>query len=116
MTQFDKDIFVFKFMSKSAGFGIRESNNQEKKTTEHIINVVVQNNEVIQAIIDNKWNEIKQREILDYEMIDGEKVDKIPIYYCTEPRPKNCEKEKESVSSVRIKSTLTINQRLYSND
>lgn len=90
-------IYVFEFKSKYIGYGDRTSKNPKQKSTQHIITVVIQDKEVIQAIVDNTWNEIKQREILDYEIIDGEKVEKIPIYYCTEPRPKNCEKENESV-------------------
>ncbi|PIN69035.1 hypothetical protein COV93_07085 [Candidatus Woesearchaeota archaeon CG11_big_fil_rev_8_21_14_0_20_43_8] len=58
----------------------RFSSSSENKTS-HTSSVVVQKNEVIQAIIDNTWDELSQKEIKD----DGES--KIAAYYCTDICP-----------------------------
>lgn len=92
-------IFVFEFTSSHAGFGDRSEKVIAEVVIEHVISVIVQNDEVVQAIIDNRWNEIKQKPITDYETIDLEKSARIPLYYCTEPRPKLCPDENEPTCS-----------------
>ncbi len=90
-------IFIFKFASSYPGYGDRSNQILTETITDHLIGVVVQKGEVVQAVIDNEWDEIKQRYIKDYELMSDEGV--TPIYYCTKPRPANCEEENEPVCS-----------------
>ncbi|MBU1974796.1 MAG: hypothetical protein KKG59_00155 [Nanoarchaeota archaeon] len=70
-----------------------------EKTTVHRASVIVQNGQVVQAIIDNEWNELKQREAADYDDLNLDKSDKIPLFYCPNPRPTECAKESDPVCS-----------------
>lgn len=90
-------IFIFKFVSAYDGYGARTDKSPTEIETENVIDVIVQKGEVIQATINNEWNEILQRNIVNYELIDGNKVERIPTYYCSEPRPQVCPEENSPV-------------------
>ncbi|MDD5086967.1 MAG: hypothetical protein PHV16_04405 [Candidatus Nanoarchaeia archaeon] len=60
-------MFVFRFSSAYDGYGDRQDKIPNEIETENIIEVIVQKGEVIQATINNEWNEILQRKISDYE-------------------------------------------------
>ncbi|MBN1386233.1 hypothetical protein JW968_04660 [Candidatus Woesearchaeota archaeon] len=88
-------LFIFSFDSSHAGYGDRSGQVVAQVITPHIMDVVIQNGGVIQAIIDNEWNELKQRPIKDFEVLISEGV--VPVYYCTSPRPEICEGEEDKV-------------------
>jgi hypothetical protein len=92
-------VFLYDFTSSYSGYGNRTDKILAQVLTTHTISVFVQNGAVIQAVVDNKWDEIKQRQIQDFEKIKPDENSKIPIYYCSYPRPTNCLKEEDSVCS-----------------
>ena len=92
-------VFVFEFMSSHPGYGDRSDKMTAEARTKHIIDVIVSKGQVIQATIDNEWDEIKQRGAIDYERIDIESLTRIPMYLCTGTRPANCNPETEPVCS-----------------
>jgi len=60
---------------------------------------VTHQGKVVEAIIDNKWDELKQRGISDFERIKLNDSSNIPLYYCPDPRPANCIDEQSQVCS-----------------
>lgn len=62
----DAYIFKFTFTSSHGGYGNRTGQFVTQAFTDHIIAVIVKNNEVMSAIIDGKWDELNQ------EMLPGQ--------------------------------------------
>lgn len=102
----DCRIFIYGFISTSEGYG-EKTQEEGGEQVYHQTSVVVQGTEVIQAITDNVWNEIRQRPIQDYEIIEGERMSRLPVYYCAEPRPENCVVEEDAVCGSNIKDYVS---------
>ncbi|MFH1850345.1 MAG: Kazal-type serine protease inhibitor family protein [archaeon] len=68
-------IFVYRYSSLEGG-------------VEHYMDVLVQENKVIQAILDNRWDELRGRDIEDDAVLDS--LSAVPAYYCPAPRPEIC--------------------------
>ncbi|PIY60279.1 hypothetical protein COY95_02600, partial [Candidatus Woesearchaeota archaeon CG_4_10_14_0_8_um_filter_47_5] len=95
-------IYVFNFSSSGAGYGDRQGMVDEADTqgiTLHRVVVLVSKGDVVQAVIDNGWDELQQRSIEDYESVGEDTSSPIPLYYCSEPRPGACPDEQEPVCS-----------------
>ena len=93
-------IYVFNFTSSHAGYGDRTGQTVAQIITPHTISVVVKEGHVVQAIIDNEWNEILQKSVESFEEIRFDGV--IPVYYCVDT-PDSCKEEDDQVCSDRIK-------------
>lgn len=92
-------IFIFEFLSANAGYGDREGKELAQVVTPHISSVMVKDGKVVQAVIDNRWDEIRQRELTDYEKKKVDDSSLIPVYYCAKPRPKECDEGTKPVCS-----------------
>ena len=55
-------IVIFSFESSHAGYGDRSSEVLAQVVTTHVVTVKVVNGEVVQAVIDDIWNELDQRD------------------------------------------------------
>jgi hypothetical protein len=61
--------------------------------------IVVEKGEVVQAIIDNSWDELHKRPIESFSF----ETTGISVYYCARPRPVQCGTEGEKVCSSQSK-------------
>ena len=55
--------FRFEFDSSQAGYGNRRDQMSAQVITHHVILVNIENEELISAIVDDKWDEINQKEL-----------------------------------------------------
>lgn len=55
--------FLYDFETKHSGYGNHSRQQLEEKTISHLIEITTQNNRVLYALIDGRWDEIEQKMI-----------------------------------------------------
>ena len=75
---------TIRFQCSHAGYGNRTDMVLAQVITTHEISVVVSEGEVIGAIVDGKWDELKQRETVQSELIPPEYARDLVIQYILE--------------------------------
>ncbi|MFH0819481.1 MAG: hypothetical protein V1892_00440 [bacterium] len=53
--------FLYNFETSHPGFGDRSKQKPEEKVTPHLIEITAQNNRVLYALIDGRWDELEQK-------------------------------------------------------
>ena len=66
----ERHVLTFNFTSRAAGYGDRSQQAVAQVLTNHTIQVVIVEEEIVSATIDEKWNELTQEEIPPQETTD----------------------------------------------
>lgn len=72
---------VIAFETTHAGWGNREGTFIAQVITPHTIEIVLENEEVVEATIDEKWDELNQRQIIPDELLVSEQARDKAIQY-----------------------------------
>ncbi len=76
----DNNDFIFEFVSSQGGYGDRTNQIVTQVITPHRIVVTVKNGEIVSAITDNIFSEIKGRIITEENLVDDDSV-VLPVYF-----------------------------------
>jgi len=74
-------VVLISFDTRHAGWGNREGTFIAQVITNHIIEVTIVNGEVVSAIIDDQWDELKQDQIIPHEYLKLEQILNIALDY-----------------------------------
>ena len=80
-------IVIIAFNTTHAGWGNREGTFSAQVITPHIIKITIVEGQVVSAVIDEKWDEISQTQIIPEELILTENARDMAIQYILENHP-----------------------------
>ena len=80
-------VVVISFDTAHAGWGDREGTFIAQVITPHVIKITLENGEVVEAIIDDTWDECNQRQIVPDELLLPEQARDKAIQYITSNHP-----------------------------
>jgi len=92
--------FLFKFQSRNAGYGDREDQITASVITNHEMEIIVDNNEVVKAVTDNVYSEIEKRMI----SAPKESLVKIKVFFGKEEDILEIERTVPSTSQIARKA------------
>jgi hypothetical protein len=74
-------VVVISFDTAHAGWGDREGTFIAQVITNHVIEITIVEGEVVSAVIDDKWDELKQEQIIPEEYLELEEVREAALDY-----------------------------------
>lgn len=77
-------VVVISFDTAHAGWGDREGTFIAQVITNHVIKITIVGGEVVSAVIDDKWDELNQEQIIPQEYLELEEVRDAAIDYLAE--------------------------------
>jgi hypothetical protein len=83
----EQHIVIIAFNTTHAGWGNREGTFCAQVITPHIIKITIVERQVISAVIDEKWDEISQTQIIPEEYLQAENARDLAIQYIIENHP-----------------------------
>ena len=83
----EQHVIIISFNTTHAGWGNREGTFIAQVITPHIIKITIVENAVVEAIIDDKWDELNQEQIIPEELLGPEKARNAAIRYLFQNYP-----------------------------
>lgn len=77
-------VVVISFDTSHAGWGNREGTFIAQVITNHVIEITIVEGEVVSAVIDDRWDELNQEQIIPEEYLELEEVREIALDYVAE--------------------------------